>query len=143
MTENRPILKLAIKPKNIVLNQARTSEKEVKNEVKITVSTQKLKVKDNVVKSKTTKSVKVVRKPALLTYKIYAEVLSYFQEKYPVCFTIPATPLAIGIYKQLGNETDLINLKISKRQLRLFLYFYCTKPDYIEAVKKGLQRIGL
>ena len=32
MTENRPILKLPIKSKNIVLNQAKISEKEVKPE---------------------------------------------------------------------------------------------------------------
>ena len=32
MTENRPILKLPIKSKNIVLNQAQISEKEVKPE---------------------------------------------------------------------------------------------------------------
>jgi hypothetical protein len=32
MTENRPILKLSIKSKNIVLNQAQISEKEVKPE---------------------------------------------------------------------------------------------------------------
>jgi sRNA-binding protein len=41
------------------------------------------------------------------------------------------------------NETELTNLSISKRQLKVFFRFYCTKSEYTDALKLGAQRLDL
>lgn len=132
MTETKPKLKLSLKPRTLGLNLADKPNVETKSETK-----------NSPTPPKVPKPPKVVRKPALLTYRLYAKILSYFQDKYPKCFTVPVTPFAIGIHKELMNETDLANLNISRRQLRIFFHFYCSKLEYIAALKPGVQRADL
>ena len=77
------------------------------------------------------------------TYKLYWKILNHLKLKYPKCFTVPVTPLAIGIHKALINENILIDLNISKKQLDSFFHFYCNTPEYVEAVNNCVERIGL
>jgi hypothetical protein len=77
------------------------------------------------------------------TYKLYWKILNHLQKKHPECFTVPAAPLAIGIHKELINENILIDLNINKRKLKLFFHYYTNKPEYIEAVANGVERVGI
>jgi hypothetical protein len=81
------------------------------------------------------------KKKALVSYKLYEQMLNHFQAKYPKCFTTPPQPFATGIHKQLFE--DEVELGVSRKQLRVFCSIYCRKPEYIDAFKIGVSRIDL
>ena len=82
-----------------------------------------------------------LKPPALVTYKLYAKMLAYFQEKYPKCFSTPPALVAIGIHKQLFE--DEVELGVSRKQIRIFCAIYCAKPEYKESLKVGVPRLDL
>ncbi|WP_342226325.1 ProQ/FINO family protein [Rickettsia endosymbiont of Urophora cardui] len=57
----------------------------------------------------------------------YKQVLKLLQTKYPLCFSIPAKPLAIGIHKEIIDaEKD----NFSNQQIRRFFKRYCSDKRY-------------
>ena len=152
----RPVIDPSLKSKVVVANKI---DKEIESNV-VFNSVLKAKVvfsEQSIVKpkqsnknvdmtvSETPKKVEKVEKVESdkFTYKLYWKILNHLQKKHPECFTVPAVPLAIGIHKELINESILINLNISKRQLGSFFHFYCNTPEYIETVSNGVERVGL
>lgn len=160
MKESRPILKLKLPIKKEVLASKLPlvvvveKKKEVKKvEAKVLApkapkppkvdlkptpkAIQKTKPKYKVIYNKK----EVVTKTALVTYKLYAKMLAYFQNKYPKCFITPAMPIAIGIHKQMFE--DEVDLGVSRKQIRTFCAIYCAKPEYKESLKVGVPRLDL
>lgn len=72
--------------------------------------------------------------------KEYKQVLKLLQTKYPLCFTIPAKPLAIGIHKEIiATEKD----NFSKQQIHRFFRRYCSDRRYKTLLIEGQQRFNL
>lgn len=159
MKESRPILKLKLPIKKEVLiskfplGVIVEKKKEVKK-VEAKLLAPKVPKPPKALSNQTPKAIKktkpkykvinkkeVVTKPALVTYKLYAQMLAYFQNKYPKCFVTPAMPIAIGIHKQMFE--DEIELGVSRKQIRIFCAIYCAKPEYKESLKVGVPRLDL
>ena len=72
--------------------------------------------------------------------KIYKTLLPLFQKKYPKCFTIPQSPLAIGIGKLLiEKEVD----NHTEADIKKFLAMYVNTVTYNESIIEGRNRIDL
>ena len=152
----RPVIDPSLKSKVVVVNKI---DKEIESNVvfnsvlkaKVVVSEQSIVKPKQSNKnvdmrvSQTSKKVEKVEKVESdkFTYKLYWKILNHLHKKHPECFSVPAAPLAIGIHKELINENILTDLNINKRKLKLFFYYYTTKPEYIEAVVNGVERVGL
>ncbi|MCC8369718.1 MAG: ProQ/FinO family protein, partial [Rickettsia endosymbiont of Oxypoda opaca] len=72
--------------------------------------------------------------------KEYKQVLKLLQTKYPLCFSIPAKPLAIGIHKEIiATEKEYF----SNQQIRRFFKRYCSNKRYKKLLIEGKQRFNL
>jgi hypothetical protein len=72
--------------------------------------------------------------------KEYKQVLKLLQTKYPLCFSIPAKLLAIGIHKEIIDaEKD----NFSNQQIRRFFKRYCSDKRYKKLLIEGKQRFNL
>lgn len=70
----------------------------------------------------------------------YKQVLKLLQTKYPLCFSIPAKLLAIGIHKEIIDaEKD----NFSNQQIRRFFKRYCSDKRYKKLLIEGKQRFNL
>ncbi|WCR55953.1 ProQ/FINO family protein [Rickettsia asembonensis] len=68
------------------------------------------------------------------------QILKLLQSKYPLCFSIPAKPLAIGISKEvIVLEQD----NFSKQQIHRFFRRYCSDYRYKKLLVEGAQRFNL
>lgn len=68
------------------------------------------------------------------------QILKLLQTKYPLCFSIPAKPLAIGISKEvIVLEKD----NFTKNQIRRFFRRYCSDYRYKKLLIEGAQRFNL
>ena len=160
MKESRPILKLKLPIKKEVLVSKLplgvvVEKKQEAKKIEAKLLAPKVPKPPKAVSNQTPKAIKktkpkykviynkkeVVTKPALVTYKLYAKMLAYFQNKYPKCFITPAMPIAIGIHKQMFE--DEIELGVSRKQIRTFCAIYCAKPEYKESLKVGVPRLDL
>jgi hypothetical protein len=72
--------------------------------------------------------------------KIYKTLLPLFQKQYPKCFTIPQSPLAIGIGKLL-IEKEAANQ--TEADIKKFLSMYVNTVTYNESIIEGTNRIDL
>lgn len=68
------------------------------------------------------------------------QILKLLQTKYPLCFSIPAKVLAIGINKEV---IELENDNFSKQQIRRFFRRYCSDYRYKKLLVEGAQRFNL
>ena len=68
------------------------------------------------------------------------QILKLLQTKYPLCFSIPAKPLAIGISKEV---IELLKDNFSKQQIRRFFRRYCSDYRYKKLLVEGAQRFSL
>ncbi|WP_342224701.1 ProQ/FinO family protein [Rickettsia endosymbiont of Urophora cardui] len=68
------------------------------------------------------------------------QILKLLQTKYPLCFSIPAKPLAIGISKEV---IALENDNFSKQQIKRFFRRYCADYRYKKLLVEGAQRFNL
>lgn len=68
------------------------------------------------------------------------QILKLLQTKYPLCFSIPAKPLAIGISKEV---IELEKDNFSKQQIRRFFRRYCSDYRYKKLLVEGAQRFNL
>ncbi|KIJ88773.1 ProQ/FINO family protein [Rickettsia asembonensis] len=68
------------------------------------------------------------------------QILKLLQTKYPLCFSNPAKPLAIGISKEV---IELEQDNFSKQQIRRFFRRYCSDCRYKELLIEGAQRYNL
>lgn len=69
----------------------------------------------------------------------------YLQKTYPLCFTTPASPLSLDIYKELKAKNDLKQdgKLLSSRQRFMFLHIYTGRKSYREAIIAGAERKSL
>lgn len=68
------------------------------------------------------------------------QILKLLQSKYPLCFSIPAKLLAIGISKEvIEYEKD----NFSKQQINRFFRRYCSDYRYKKLLVEGAQRFNL
>lgn len=84
------------------------------------------------------KSVKKKRRRYIISNEDYQNRLKYFQEKYPKCFTIPPSPLAIGIHNEILKQEI-----ISRTKLKSFLRRYTQAKAYRENLTVGRVRLFL
>ncbi|EER20902.1 MULTISPECIES: ProQ/FINO family protein [spotted fever group] len=70
----------------------------------------------------------------------YKNTLALLQAKYPLCFSIPAKRLAIGIHKEIIAAE---NGNVSKMQIRRFFKKYCSDNRYKKLLIEGKQRFNL
>jgi len=68
------------------------------------------------------------------------QILKLLQTKYPLCFSIPVKPLAIGISKEV---IELEKDNFSKQQIRRFFRRYCSDYRYKKLLVEGAQRFNL
>jgi len=68
------------------------------------------------------------------------QILKLLQTKYPLCFSIPAKVLAIGISKEV---MELEKDHFSKQQIRRFFKRYCSNERYKKLLVDGAQRFNL
>ncbi len=68
------------------------------------------------------------------------QILKLLQTKYPLCFSIPAKPIAIGISKEV---IELEKDNFSKQQIRRFFRRYCSDYRYKKLLVEGAQRFNL
>ncbi|MFP3013132.1 MAG: ProQ/FINO family protein [Rickettsia sp.] len=68
------------------------------------------------------------------------QILKLLQSKYPLCFSIPAKPLAIGISKEV---IELEQDNFSKQQIKRFFGRYCADYRYKKLLVEGAQRFNL
>ena len=68
------------------------------------------------------------------------QILKLLQTKYPLCFSIPAKPLAIDISKEvIATEKD----HFSKQQIHRFFRRYCSDYRYKKLLIEGARRFNL
>ncbi|KJW03978.1 ProQ/FINO family protein [Rickettsia argasii] len=67
----------------------------------------------------------------------YKQILKLLQTKYPLCFTMKAKPLAIGIHKEI---IDAEKEHFSNQQIRKFFKRYCSDKRYKKLKIQGLSR---
>jgi hypothetical protein len=72
--------------------------------------------------------------------KIYKTLLPFFQKQYPKCFTIPQSPLAIGIGKMLIEKEESTQ---TEADIKKFLTMYVNTVKYNESIIEGAHRIDL
>jgi hypothetical protein len=72
--------------------------------------------------------------------KIFKTLLPYFQAQYPKCFTIPQSPLAIGIGKLIIEKESPAQ---TEADIKKFLSMYVNTITYNESIIEGVSRINL
>ena len=72
--------------------------------------------------------------------KIYKTLLPFFQKQYPKCFTIPQSPLAIGIIDMLIAKKEDTQ---TEADIKKFLSMYVNTVTYNESIIEGANRIDL
>lgn len=72
--------------------------------------------------------------------KIYKTLLPFFQKQYPKCFTIPQSPLAIGIGEMLIEKEGATK---TEADIKKFLAMYVNTVTYNESIIEGANRIDL
>lgn len=72
--------------------------------------------------------------------KIYKTLLPCFQKQYPKCFTIPQSPLTIGIGKLLIEKEEANQ---TEADIKKFLAMYVNTVTYNESIIEGANRIDL
>ena len=72
--------------------------------------------------------------------KIYKTLLPYFQTQYPKYFTIPQSPLAIGIGKLIIEKESPTQ---TEADIKKFLAMYVNTITYNESIIDGVNRIDL
>lgn len=131
MTENKPKLKLPLKPRILGIAIPEKANEETKS-----------KANNSPTSPKAAKVVKVQQsKNKIISSKIYFKILKYFQAKYPNCFCLPMKTLAIGIHKELLSEREEIG--VSGVELRNFFRAYCRNPKYTSLIIIGAERVNL
>ena len=75
-----------------------------------------------------------------ISHKDYCAMLKHMQEHYSKCFTIPPSPLAIGIHNQIFAIKDM---PFSKTKLRRFLARYTRTRKYFDNLIVGNDRLAL
>ncbi|WP_341763576.1 ProQ/FinO family protein [Candidatus Tisiphia endosymbiont of Beris chalybata] len=71
------------------------------------------------------------------------QILKLLQTKYPLCFSIPAKPLAIGIYQEVKANINTEKDHFSNQQIRRFFKRYCSDKRYKKLLVEGKQRFNL
>ncbi len=73
------------------------------------------------------------------------DLTKYVQKTYPLCFTVPMSPLSLNIFKELKAKNDLMQdgKLLSSRQIFLFLYLYTGQKSYRESIVLGAERKSL
>ncbi len=95
---------------------------------------------DSVCNNISTDSVVVHQKSLAKEKEQYKKSLEFVSTRYPKCFTIPPSPLKIGIHKDLYDMQDG---NLSKTTIRRFLAKYCKSQDYKNAHILGALRVDL
>jgi len=141
-----PILKkqLVVFDKQTVQNKP-VNTKDIKPDASKSTKAQESKAAPAQIKAEKAKALAAAQKEALkakLTrWKDESkQILKLLQSKYPLCFSIPTKPLAIGISKEvMVLEQD----NFSKQQMHRFFRRYCSDYRYKKLLVEGAQRFNL
>ncbi|WP_342226519.1 ProQ/FINO family protein [Rickettsia endosymbiont of Urophora cardui] len=106
---------------------------------------QEAKIAKEQIKSDKAKALAAAQKEALKAKLVRwkdesKQILKLLQSKYPLCFSIPSKPLAIGISKEvIVLEQD----NFSQQQIKRFFRRYCADYRYKKLLVEGAQRFNL
>lgn len=141
MTESKPLPKLKLSKKSIVLSlnpPATIAKVEEKKEDKVTKLKDKKPAAPIVANAPKAKNIK---EHTIIEPDIYNKILRHFREKYPNCFSYQRKPLAIGIFHQVVGECK--DLGITEKQLKSFFTAYCSTTHYRQLMNVGAERVDL
>lgn len=122
-----------------------TGAKSVKPNASKSTKAQEAKTAKEQIKAEKAKALAAAQKEALKAKLVRwkdesKQILKLLQSKYPLCFSIPAKPLAIGISKEIiVLEQD----NFSKQQINRFFRRYCSDYRYKKLLVEGAQRFNL
>ncbi|MCZ6910122.1 MAG: ProQ/FinO family protein [Rickettsia endosymbiont of Ixodes persulcatus] len=142
-----PKKQVVVFDKQVVQNKPANTKltKDIKPHASSSTKAQESKAAKEQIKAEKAKALAKAQKEALkakLTrWKIeYKQILKLLQSKYPLCFSIPAKPLAIGIHKEI---IDAEKEHFSNQQIRRFFKRYCSDRGYKKLLIEGKQRFNL
>lgn len=132
---------VAHKPKSAQVNSGAKSVKPITGRNKA----QDAKLAKEQIKAEKAKALAIEQQEALkdklMRWKDESkQILKLLQTKYPLCFSNPAKPLAIGISKEV---IEPLKDNFSKQQIHRFFRRYCSDYRYKKLLVEGAQRFNL